>query len=543
MVDLGALHLVYEVRLFNRVDQPGYRERLGAFRIEITDAAGLWVPIHEHDGSRPIGGADGYPLIVKLAPPVLASGLRVMALGYTCLHLDQVQVHGVPAADTGDAAATPASTVHGSRTATELSQTGQSPSPPPPPPSLQDSESRDVPKRVAREIGRIALSELLVLAQREQVIRDDFLYVALLAPGGRYARRPPLCQDTTDALRLTQIIYAEYIERVEQAYGPTFHVALRDATVFGQGSVVSAGGALLIDSCWEFFSHGAPPPGLIELPNRHYQLDKPVTRHIDRPALLVKRPFWSNYGHWLVDGAALLAWLPAMALPADCQIIIGPQDSPKMRAIVRETLDILAPGLTVIEQPDSEVWTVAALHYVTPQHIPPLVMQPAAMAELAARMRRGQHPPNAGRRLYVAREASLGRQLVNEDQVIAACRQLGFEVVSSEQYSLSEQAAMFHSAECVIGVKGAALANVVFGSSATRLFVLSPADWPDPFFWDLAAQRGMAYGEMFGPVVEVREHQSRHGFEIDIPRLTQNLTAFCQPVERPAASAVPAVSG
>jgi len=54
MVDLGAQHLIYEIRLFNRVDQPGLRDRLGAFRIEISDGAGPWVLIHEHDGSRPI---------------------------------------------------------------------------------------------------------------------------------------------------------------------------------------------------------------------------------------------------------------------------------------------------------------------------------------------------------------------------------------------------------------------------------------------------------------------------------------------------------
>lgn len=553
MVDLGAPHLIYEVRVFNRVDQPRFRDGIGALRIEIADPAGPWVPIHDHDGSRPIGGADGYPLIVKLTSPVMASRLRVMALGHTYLHLDQVQILGVPAAD-ADASAAPAPTGHWPKTAAVTDQPVRSPPRPPvpppaplpllaPPPSPHfDDRRAGIPVPMARAVGRIALSELLALALREPVIRDDFLYVALLAAGGRYTRRPPLCQDTADALRLTQVIYAEYTEQLEQTYRPIFHVALRDATVFGQGSVVSAGGALLIDSCWEFFSQGGLPPGLVALENRHYQLEKPPSRHIEQPALLVKRPFWSNYGHFLVDAAALLTWLPRMALGADCRIVIGPQFAPKMRAIVRETLDILAPGLTVLEHPDNEVWTFAALHYVTPQHIPPLTMQPTAMAELVARIQRGQPPPTARRRLYIAREASLGRQLVNEDEVVGVCRQLGFEVVSPEQYSLREQAALFHSAECVIGVKGAALANVVFGSSGTRLFVLSPADWPDPFFWDLAAQRGMAYGEMFGRIVDVRERQSQHGFEINIERLTRNLVAFCQPVGHPSAPALPVAS-
>ena len=118
MVDLGAPHLIYEVRVFNRVDQPGLRQRLGAFRIEIADAAGPWVPLHEHDGRRLVGGADGYPLIVKPPAPVVASRLRVIALGHTYLHLDQVQVHGVPVADSADAAATLPPIFHPLRSAT-----------------------------------------------------------------------------------------------------------------------------------------------------------------------------------------------------------------------------------------------------------------------------------------------------------------------------------------------------------------------------------------------------------------------------------------
>ena len=583
MVDLGAPHLLYEVRLFNRVDQPNYRDQLGAFRIETGDATGPWVTIHEDDGSRPIGGADGYPAIVKLPVPVVASRLRVMALGYTYLHLDQVQIHGVPAGDddagavlskpTGRHVAMPPEVSRPGRPAmpSEIQSATQSatqsaipaptrPTPTQIPPTTStpitgptrstptpsaapsararaaglDIASSGLPATAPGEIARIALVELLTLAQRESVIRTDFLSAALVTTAGRYARRAPLCQDTTDALRPTRTTYAEYTGRLEQSYAASLHVALRDATVFGQGSVVTAGGALLIDSCWEFFAQGGTPPGLIRLENRHYRLQNPPSRYIDRPSLLMKRPFWRNYGHWLLDSATLMALLPAMTLPSDCQIVIGPNEQPKMRVIVEEALSIFAPGRTVIEQPDDDAWTFARLHYVTPQQVPPLTKQPVALTELAARMPLGTATPDpiGGRRIYVAREARLGRELANEEQVIAVCRQLGFEVVRPEQHTLREQAALFRSAEYVIGVKGAALTNIVFCPSGARLFVLSPADWPDPFFWDLAAQRGMDYGEMFGSNMDDNQRQSMHGFVINIERLKQNLATFCQPERR-----------
>jgi capsular polysaccharide biosynthesis protein len=538
MVDLGEPHLIYEIRVFNRVDQPAYRERLGAVRIEIAEATGVWVSIHEHDAGRPIGGADGAPLIVRLASPCIAGRLRVMALGETCLHLDQVQVHGVPAADTAGAIATPALSDHRQSTALAADQPDlvsspepSSPAPlshPAPPPGADVAR---VAASSGRAVGRITLAELLKLAQREPAIQDDFLYVALLAPAGRYTRRPPSCLDVADAVSLTRVLATEYTGRQEQTYPATFHVALRDATVCGQGSVVSAGGALLMDSCWEFFSTGHPPPGLVRTANGRYRLEQRPSRHIERPSLLVKRPFWRNYAHWLVDGASLLAQLPAMTLPADCQIVVGAHDDPAMRAIVQETLATLAPGRLVIEQPDEEAWTFSALHYVSPQRIPPLTTQPGAIAQLHARVPSGLYALPARRRLYVARGGELGCVLVNAEQVSEVCRQLGFEVISLERHSLREQAALFRSAACVIGVKGAVLANIAFCTSAARLFVLSPADCPDPIFWDLAGQRGIVYGEMFGPIVPVHERQSPHGFTIDIQRLTGNLAAFCEPLE------------
>jgi capsular polysaccharide biosynthesis protein len=302
--------------------------------------------------------------------------------------------------------------------------------------------------------------------------------------------------------------------------------------VLGQGSVVTAGGALLVESCWEFFSHaGGCPPGLKKLANGHQRLEQRPARHIERPSLLVKGPFWRDYGRWLLDGAGLLARLPAMELPADCQIIVGAHEDPKLRAIMRETLDRLAPERPVVEQPDDEAWTVAALHYVTPLQYPPLSKHPAAIAELAARLQ--DATPAAGRRrLYVMRDSAAEGQLVNEAEVIALCRRLDFEVVQPERLTLRDQAALFRSAACVVGVQGAALTNVVFCPAGARLFVLSPADLSDPFYWDLASLRGMDYGEMFGPLVE-GEHAgdgrlARHRFSINVERMARTLTAFCR---------------
>jgi hypothetical protein len=95
-VDLGASCLVYEIRLFNRVDDPSLRQRLGAFRIETAGDDDAWGVVCQNDGDTTIGGADGHPLIVRVTQPFVVRRLRVTALGHTSLQLDQVEVYGVP---------------------------------------------------------------------------------------------------------------------------------------------------------------------------------------------------------------------------------------------------------------------------------------------------------------------------------------------------------------------------------------------------------------------------------------------------------------
>ena len=58
----------------------------------------------------------------------------------------------------------------------------------------------------------------------------------------------------------------------------------------------------------------------------------------------------------MVDGAALLAILPDLTLPADYQIVIGAFEEPKMREVVYDMLRALCPGADIVEQRDDEMW-------------------------------------------------------------------------------------------------------------------------------------------------------------------------------------------
>ena len=168
-----------------------------------------------------------------------------------------------------------------------------------------------------------------------------------------------------------------------------------------------------------------------------------------------------------------------------------------MSNVVRETLEILVPGTPFLEVPDNEIWTFSDLRYITPLHVPPLFKYPTALRVLQHRVL-GSAEFQRCRRLFISRGSAASRELVNEDELFDLCRTQGFTRVQPEGLGFREQAQLFADAETVIGVKGAALTNCLFCSPEASVIVMSPDDFPDPFFWDICGQMGLRYGEIYG---------------------------------------------
>ena len=79
-----------------------------------------------------------------------------------------------------------------------------------------------------------------------------------------------------------------------------------------------------------------------------------------------------------------------------------------------------------------------------------------------------------------------------------------------------EQAALFRQADAILGVKGAAMTNIMFSSSRCRLMVMSASNFIDPFFFDIASTRGISYSEVFGEVVTERESIGHNDFRVNV---------------------------
>jgi hypothetical protein len=91
-VDLGQVHLVYEVRLFNRCDVA--MERLAHVRILLSTDGAEWRTVSERKEDQPFGGLRGDPHRWLAPPNTKVRFVRIQIPETDFLSLDQVEIFG-----------------------------------------------------------------------------------------------------------------------------------------------------------------------------------------------------------------------------------------------------------------------------------------------------------------------------------------------------------------------------------------------------------------------------------------------------------------
>jgi capsular polysaccharide biosynthesis protein len=356
----------------------------------------------------------------------------------------------------------------------------------------------------------------------QEVLRDCW-NTRVVAHAGFYDRAAPLLVDDHEATERARQALAGYHAVLRQGYPERMALSLRNARVVGQGAALTRSGALIAETVAEFTANGVVPAGLLPGDADTFRVPR-ATRRIDRPCLLAKRPWYRNYGHWLVDCGTIIAMASSLGLTDGMSIVIGRYDNPAMEKVVRCTLEEFAWRSEVLIHPDEEVWEFDSLWYFTPLHVPPLFKLPSGLQALRTHFLASlgtAHSPS--RKLFISRGNRLPRRLLNENELLGILVKSGFELVYPERLSLRQQAALFREAQVVVGVKGAALTNAMFMSPGSAAVVLSPADFPDPFFWDICGQFDVGYLELFGRATSDRA-PGQAAFSIDTGRLLAALS-------------------
>jgi hypothetical protein len=68
-------------------------------------------------------------------------------------------------------------------------------------------------------------------------------------------------------------------------------------------------------------------------------------------------------------------------------------------------------------------------------------------------------------RIYISRPKTVGRHIINEDEVMEALTPFGFVAYTLENLSFSDQVRLFSQAEVVVSPHGAGLTNIIFAEN------------------------------------------------------------------------------
>ena len=98
MVDLGEVHAISEICIFNRMDlPPEIPQRASRLAIETGIEKDDLIEVYRRESDEPFGGIDGNPLVWSPAAPIIGRYVKIRLLARDYLHLDQVEVFGKPA--------------------------------------------------------------------------------------------------------------------------------------------------------------------------------------------------------------------------------------------------------------------------------------------------------------------------------------------------------------------------------------------------------------------------------------------------------------
>lgn len=121
-------------------------------------------------------------------------------------------------------------------------------------------------------------------------------------------------------------------------------------------------------------------------------------------------------------------------------------------------------------------------------------------------------------KIYVARRRRHWRCVLNESELLATLRPMGFQRYYLEDLSMLEQVALFQAADFVIGPHGSGLVNLVYCREGTRVIEIGTPVRPSGLFWTIAYHRKLKYTNFLGTAISIRGDESQ--IDCNIEKLT-----------------------
>ena len=231
-----------------------------------------------------------------------------------------------------------------------------------------------------------------------------------------------------------------------------------------------------------------------------------------------------NFCHWALDAVARLELVDRAGIRRDA---IDHVVLPRFPGVTAEWI------MDRVHLPEGKlIWPAADDQFGCE-----VLMQPSYPGTVetyppwAVQFYRRHFPPPArrgSRRFFIPRRGRRG--LVNEAEVEQELARHGFEVIEPE--GQTDLHLSLGQASHVVGIHGAALANLVFCAPGTRVLELVPSDMPWRYFYSLCCSADLPYGVVMGKSLRERRlpiQKATHApFYVPIPELRAALEALLE---------------
>jgi hypothetical protein len=247
------------------------------------------------------------------------------------------------------------------------------------------------------------------------------------------------------------------------------------------------------------------------------------------PTLLCTNEGFHNWGHFLVEDLPRIVAFIRAKKTAQVRLVLTKSTEivPELDLQKKNLLESLFPKKQILFEfaPRNVKYFFEKVSYVTPSAMHAWYHAPEFFEIIQTQL--SMHhvvPKNRNRKLFVLRR---GNRLLESDSLAALTPEMqarGFEVVCPEDFSGYEQAQLFASANEIVGLMGAAMANTIFCSKDTKVTYLSPENWINIFYWDLANIFERDFRAYYGTSIpDATIHPDRLNYSIDVAKFLKFL--------------------
>lgn len=271
---------------------------------------------------------------------------------------------------------------------------------------------------------------------------------------------------------------------------------------------------------------------------RATQDSKTIVIDVIKPTVSISEPVIfiggdNNYSHWLLRYISRIAIFEAELDLNEYKFLVTSELAPYQK----ESLELIGISEDRLVRIPPEQFTECKEVVVSTQ-----LRTEAHIGIAAAWIRDNYCSPTldkntANRRLYISRRDATMRKLLNEEELISALLQKGFEVVTPGELSFSEQISLFGEAGIIVGPHGAGLTNIVFAPAGCIVVELADklCEHMPEFRW-LAKSIGQKCISMVSQDVEVlsdtTQSQQEHSFRVNVQEIMELLDKNIEAIKK-----------